>query len=266
MMFAATGCTRDNPAFDGSSDTGESATSDGESTTLTSAEADSDGGQESTEPVCELQGGVQLEIDLGPAGCADPPDVYDRLHPVVMVEGSTLWVGTCQPDAVDCSQCVSDVLTPLSFAPLDAATIAGADTCLRVLARRVDPNNPDVCRFQSVVIQSADPGVTPSVLMVGRNAPGVELPALDNSHPLANFAPTPDFVDDCPCSEYPSSCCDGVAPTVYALDVGLEQPVPIGDTALLEYPQQTYEFHTLDAFVSGECDQGLRESWALIAS
>jgi hypothetical protein len=264
IWFATIGCTRDNPAFEGSTETSEStaATGDGDPDTLTGVEAESDNGQEAPDPVCELHGGVPLAIDLGPAGCADTPEAYDRLHPLVMVEGGTLWVGSCPQGAQDCSQCESDIPTPLSFEPLDLSTIAMPGACLHVKARRSDPSNPDVCRFQSVVIEAAE-GVARRPIMVGRNSSGVALPPVDNSSPLAGFNPTLEEADSCSCAEYPDDCCDGISPTVYAIDVGLEEPVAIGGMALLEYPNDTYEFKTLDAFQSGECGEPTREAWGL---
>ena len=263
LLIATTGCTRDNPAFDaGSTGTGETDDEGSDPTTLTSAEAESNSGQEAPDPVCDLVGGIPLEIDLGPAGCSDPLEAYDRLHLLVSINGSTLMVGTCPDGAVDCSQCETDVQLPLSFAPLDLSGLAPMGACLHVQARRINPSNPDVCRFQSVVIQSDVNGMR-RVLMAGRNTPGVGLPPVDNSSPLANFNPVLTYVENCPCSQFPESCCDDVSPTVYALDIGTEI-VPIGNHADLEYSDSVYDFKTLDAFLSGECGAATQEAWGVI--
>src|SRR5689334_22456611 len=138
LLFATTGCTRDNPAFDGSTGTAETS-GDGDPTTLDSADSLEAGGSEEGSTECTLHGGVPLEIDLGPAGCADTPESYDRVHPLVSIDGSTLWVGTCPQGALDCTQCEVDVPTPLTFTPLELGTIAMPGDCLHVIAQRANP-------------------------------------------------------------------------------------------------------------------------------
>jgi hypothetical protein len=264
-MFVAA-CTQDNPAFDESVSTAATTTDDADtSTTRTSSDVESGEGQEAPDPVCELQPGVPLEIDLGPAGCADTPDTYDRYHPLVSIEGGTLFVGTCPLGSIGCSdQCETAIPTPLSFAPLDLGGIAVAGDCLHVHARRVDPSNPDLCRFQSVVIESANSGTPRRSLVVGRNTHGVMLPPIDNASPLVGFDTELVQVDSCSCSEFPAECCDEVAPTLYALDIGQPDVVHIGETVPVEFPNDIYEFTTLDAFQHGDCAKPTQEAWALI--
>lgn len=266
-LFATPGCTQDNPAFGDSTDTAATTTDDdATSTTLTSTEDESGSGQEAPDPVCELQPGVPLEIDLGPAGCADTPEAYDRYHPLVGIEGSTLLVGTCPQGAVACSDaCEIAIPTPLSFAPLDLSTIAAPGDCLHIHARRLDPSNPDVCRFQSVIIESANTN-TRRPILIGRNTPGVMLPPLDRSTPLSGFNPVPAYVDSCACAEYPDDCCDGVETTSYALDIGQRNPVQIGETVeVVLRTDDIYDFTTLDAFQLGECGKPPQEAWGLVA-
>lgn len=264
-IIATTGCTQDNPAFEGSTSTAET-TTDSDSTTLATADAEveSGSGQEAPDPVCDLQPGVPLEIDLGPAGCADTPESYDRYHPLVMIDSNTLWVGTCPLGAAACSQeCEVDIPTPLSFAPLDLTGIAAPGDCLRVHARRLDPTNPDLCRFQSVVIE-AENGATRRPIMIGRNTPGVMLPPLDNASPLVGFNPTLELVESCSCAEFPDECCDGVSTTLYALDIGQADVVNIDETVPVDFPNDSYEFTTLDAFQLGECGKSPQEAWGLV--
>jgi hypothetical protein len=265
MTIAATGCTQDNPAFD-STGADETANGDGDpTTTLNSADSESGSGQEDPDASCDLQGGIPLEIDLGPAGCADSPESYDRLHQLVMIDGSTLWVGSCPPGAMDCSQCENDIPTPLNFAPLDLTGLAPDGACLHVTARRSDPTNPDGCRFQSVIVESAQ-DTTRRAILVGRNTPTIALPAFANNSPLVGFNPVLTCVESCPGAEFPDACCEvDVAPTVYALDIGVGNPVAIGGTQMLQFPNDIYEFKTLDAFQSGECGESTREAWSLIA-
>jgi hypothetical protein len=255
------GCTRDNPAFEDSTSTAE-ATTDPDGTSMT-ADVES-GGQEATDPVCELQPGVPLEIDLGPASCADSLEVYDRYHPLVMIEGHTLWVGTCPGDATSCAQgCETQFPIPLSFAPLDLTGIAAPDDCLHVHARRLDPSNPVGCRFQSVFID-ADNGLTRRPILVGRNTPGIFLPPFDNTSPLFGFDPTLVYVDNCSCTEFPNECCDGNSPTLYGLDIGQAALVNIGETVAVDVPNDSYTFTTLDAFQLGECGKTPQEAWGLV--
>jgi hypothetical protein len=259
-----TGCTRDNPAFEDSTDTGDTADPDA-TTTLTNADSES-GGQEAPDMLCELQPGVPLEIDLGPAGCADSPEMYDRFHPLVMIEGSTLWVGTCPQGSTGCTpECEIDIPTPLSFSPLDLSNIGAPMDCLHIFARRIDPTNPDVCRFQSVVIES-DNGQTRRPVMIGRNTPGVMLPPLDNTSELFGFDPTLVYVENCSCTEYPDECCGDVSTTRYALDIGQPDVVHIGETVAVQVPNNSYQFTTLDAFQLGECGKSVQEAWGLVAN
>lgn len=267
FMFAPTACTQDNPAFDDSTSTAGTTTDDSTTgnTTLTSAEAESGEGQEAPDPVCELQPGVPLEIDLGPAGCADTPDTYDRYHPLVSINGDTLLVGTCPLGSVGCSdECETAIPTPLSFAPLDLSAIAVPGDCLHVHARRINPSNPDLCRFQSVAIELANANTARRPLMLGRNTPGVALPPVDNASPLVGFDPVLVHVESCSCTEFPDACCDGLATTAYALDIGQPDIVNIGETVMLEFPNDTYEFITLDAFQLGVCDKPTQEAWGLV--
>jgi hypothetical protein len=264
FIVATTGCTQDNPAFDDSAGTAGTTTDDEPTTTASTLESESNSGQEAPEPVCELQPGEPLEIDLGSVLCTDTPEIYDRLHKLVSIDGSTLLVGSCPVGALDCSQCPTLVQTPLSFHPLDLTGIAAPDECLRVQARRVNPDNPDVCAFQSVAIE-AQAGLTRRPIMIGRNAPGIGLPAVDNASPLAGFEPTLVYDESCSCAEFPESCCEQDERTRYAFGIGLTDPVPIGGTAMLEFPNDSYAFKTLNAFQSGVCDEPIQEAWALIA-
>jgi hypothetical protein len=265
LVLFACACTRDNPAFGESTSTAATTTDGDDTSTTRTTDVESGEGQEAPDPVCELQPGVPLEIDLGPAGCADTPETYDRYHPLVSIDGSTLFVGTCPLDSVGCSdQCESDIPTPLSFAPLDLTNIAAPDDCLHIQARRLNPSNPDLCRFQSVVIESANTGTPPRPLMVGRNASGVGLPPINDASPLVGFDPALVHVESCACADFPSECCDGVEPTVYALGIGQQDVVHIGETALLESPDGSYAFTTLDAFQPGECGKPRQEAWGLV--
>jgi hypothetical protein len=264
LVIVSTACTQDNPAFDESNST--AATGDDDTgTTRTGTDVESGEGQEAPDPVCQLQPGVPLEIDLGPAGCADTPETYDRYHPLVSIDGSTLFVGTCPLGSVGCSdQCETAIPTPLSFAPLDLSTIAAANDCLHIKARRLDPSNPDLCRFQSVLIESANTNFASRPLMIGRNTSGVVLPPINEGSPLAGFAPELVHVESCACADFPDECCDGVEPTVYALDIGQPDVVHIGETVLVEFSSDSYAFTTLDAFQLGECGKPTQEAWALI--
>lgn len=262
-MFATIGCTRDNPAFNES--TGTAGTTTEDDSTNTSVEVETDSGQEAPDPECSLQPGVSLEIDLGPGGCADTPETYDRYHPLLGIEGSTLLVGTCPMGATACTPaCETAIPTPLSFAPLDLTGIASTTDCLHIHARRVDPSNPDACGFESVVIETANVG-TRQVVMIGRNTAEVMIPPIDAADPLFGFSPEPVPVEDCPCADFPDACCEGIETTLYALDIGLPEAVQIGDTKALVLPNRTYDFTTLDAFQLGECGKPPQESWGLVA-
>jgi hypothetical protein len=263
FVIATTGCTQDNPAFGDSTDTVGTTTEDDPTSTTTTAESESNSGQEAPDPLCELEPGEPLEIDLGPGLCTESPELYDRLHKLVSIDGSTLSVLTCPIGAVDCSQCPNLVTTPLSFHPLDLTGIAAPDDCLRVQARRMDSSNPDVCTFQSVVIE-AQAGLARRPIMIGRNTPGIPLPAVDNASPLAGFDPTLVFVESCDCGEFPDSCCGDKQRTRYAMGIGLTDPVEIGATATLDFPNNSYSFQTLDAFHSGACDGLIQEAWGLV--
>jgi hypothetical protein len=259
LVFTTIACTQDNPAFGDSTST--AATTDDTSTTLVSTDVESGSGQEAPDPACELQPGVPLEIDLGPGGCADTPQAYDRYHPLVGIEGSTLLVGTCPQGATACSDaCETAIPTPLSFAPLDLSTIAVPGDCLHIHARRLDAINPDVCRFESVVIESANANARRPIL-IGRNKPGVMLPAIDDSNPLAAFNPALVQVESCSCAEFPYDCCDGIETTLYALDIGQASVVHIGETVpIVLRNQDNYDFTTLDAFRLGECGTSTQEA------
>jgi hypothetical protein len=262
-LIVTTGCRRDNPAFDESTGT-DVTSSEGDPTTLTSVDAESDSGQEAPDPVCELEPGGPLEIDFGPPTCAETPESYDRMHPLLSIDGSTLNVGTCDQGALDCSECETAVEIPLNFAPLDLSMLSAVPgDCLRVQARRLDPSNPDTCRFQSVLIE-VHAALARRPIMLARNTTGVALPMQDNSSPLASFDPTLVQVEDCACAEFPDECCDGVARTLYALDIGLPDPVQIGQTVPLEFPNDHYSFTTLDAFQTGECGEPRQEAWGLV--
>jgi hypothetical protein len=264
-MFATTGCTQDNPAFDESAGTAATTSDDDPSTnTLSSSEVDS-GGQEAPDPVCELQPGVPLEIDLGPAGCADSLESYDRYHPLVGIEGSTLLVGTCPLGALTCSEeCEAAIPTPLSFAPLDLTNLAVPGDCLHIYARRQDPNNPDACRFQSVIVETANDTLR-RPLLLGRNTSGVVLPPVDNASPLFGFDPVLVPVESCACEEFPDDCCDGLETTRYGLQVGQSEVVNIGETVPLLFGNESYAFTTLDAFQFGECGKPMQEAWGLVS-
>jgi hypothetical protein len=270
LLIFATACTRDNPAFDESTGTaGTTSDDDDPSTTLTSVDVESGEGQEAPDPACDLQPGVPLEIDLGPAGCADTPDSYDRYHPLVSIDGSTLLVGTCPQGSLGCSdQCEIAVPTPLSFSPLDLTGIAIAGDCLHVHARRQNPSNPDACRFQTVYIEGAN-DTTRRPIMIGRNSPGVVLPPVENSSPLVGFDPVLVHQESCSCAEFPDACCEDVATTRYALDIGGQTGqqilVQIGESVPVEFPNDTYTFTTLDAFQLGDCDKPTQVAWGLVA-
>lgn len=269
LVVFATACTRDNPAFDESTGTAGTTTDDPTTTTLSSADVESGEGQEAPDPACDLQPGVPLEIDLGPAGCADTPESYDRYHPLVSIEGSTLLVGTCPQGSTGCSdQCEIAVPTPLSFSPLDLSGIALPGDCLHVHARRQNPSNPDACRFQTVTIEATDVS-TRRPIMLGRNAPGVVLPPVDTTSPLVGFNPVLVHVESCSCADFPDDCCDDVATTVYGLDIGGQSGeqniVHIGETVPVVFPNDTYAFTTLDAFQLGECNKPTQEAWGLVA-
>jgi hypothetical protein len=263
-MIATTGCTQDNPAFDDSTSTAADTTDD-PSTTLTSVEAESgSSGQEAPDPECNLQPGVPLEIDLGLFGCVGTPEAYDRYHPLVSIDGSTLNVGTCPEGAVGCSdECEVATPKPLNFVPLDLSAIAIPGDCLHVTARRLNPLNPDVCAFQSVVIEAAN-GTTRRPILIGRNTPGIVLPPLDNASPLVGFNPVLVHVESCSCADFPDECCGDVAKTLYALDIGQLDLVDIGETVPVDFPNDSYEFTTLDAFQLGECEAPIQEAWALV--
>jgi hypothetical protein len=265
-MTGATGCTQDNPAFDDATSTAATTTDDDPTTSLTSAETESGSeGQEAPEPVCELQPGVPLEIDLGLFGCVGTPESYDRYHPLVSIDGSTLNVGTCPEGAVGCSdQCEVMTPRPLNFVPLDLSTIAAPGDCLHVTARRQNPLNPDVCSFQSVVIEAADAN-TRRPILIGRNTPGIVLPPVDSASPLVGFEPMLVKVESCSCAEFPADCCEDVEKALYALDIGQLDVVHIGETVPVDFPNNSYEFTTLDASQLGECDPSIQEAWGLIA-
>jgi hypothetical protein len=262
--FAMTGCTRDNPAFEDSTGTGETTASDSDSTTLTSVDVESGSEQETVEPVCDLEPGVPLKIDLGPNSCADYPEAYDRYAPLVMIEGDTLWVGTCDVLANTCDPdaCETQFPIPLTFEPLDLTGIAAPGDCLHIHARRALPTDPVNCHYQSVLID-ADNGLTRRPVLIGRNDPGIALPPIDNTSPLFGFSPTLTFVESCSCADFPDECCGDAVTTEYALNIG-QQLVHIGETVTIDFPNEDYNFTTLDAFQLGECGKPTQEAWGLV--
>lgn len=258
-VIAIVGCTRDNPAFDDPADT-EATTADSVDTDPTSAE-----GMEAPDPECLLEGGESMVIELVlpcDSGLDNDPKTYDKWHNVVELNGSTLGVGICQDST--CMECADAFPQPLKLEPLPLSNLVVEGDCLHVVGRRAEPQTPASCVFQTVAIEVMT-GQGRQTIAIARNASVVDLPTLDaNSGPMVSgFDPSLVVGESCPCTMYPDDCCDGVAPTVYDFNVGLPEPVSIGQNAIVHLDGRDFEFWGLDAFQPGECGEPLRVSWGL---
>lgn len=285
----AVGCSMDNPAFEtgaasGSevgtaTDSSGSADGDEDNMSMGSAEAGSadgtaDGtaeGQEAPEPLCPLDPGVPLQIDLGPGGCSGNDDeMYSTYRMFDSVSGSTIQAFGCMSleDCSDCPMGMDSVAIPMSFGPLGLDGLAGvleANPCLKIIAHRENPANPDACGFQTVLVESVSLSGNHQPVLLASNTPGVVLPTRDQMSGLAEFAPT--LVDDeeCSCNEYPEECCNGVPTKTLAHDIGMVNPITLGNhTTVVANNSVEYEFFALEGYAPGVCEEPTRAAWALI--
>lgn len=282
----AVGCSMDNPAFEtgaasGSevgtaTDSSGSADGDEDNMSMGSAEAGTaDGtaeGQEAPEPLCPLAPGEPLQIELGPPGCSGMPETLTIFREFESVSGSTIYAYGCESDSgCDmCSNAQEDVPIPMNFGPLHLdglADVVAPLQCLKIVAHRVNPANPDVCTYQTVLIEpfiGASGSLPP--LLLASNTPDVMLPERSMASGLAQFEPM--LVDDeeCPCDEYPAECCNGIPTKTLAYNIGMNNPVQIGADAV-PVPisnEVAYEFFALDGYQPGVCDEPTRGAWALV--
>lgn len=289
----AVGCSMDNPAFETGAASGsevgtatDSSGADGDEDNMSmgsaeagSAEGTTDGtadgtaeGQEAPEPLCPLDPGVPLQIELGPPGCSGMPETLTVFREFESVSGSTIYAYGCESNnGCDvCSNAQEDVPIPMNFGPLELgglAEVVAPLQCLRIVANRVNAANPDLCTYQTVLIEPYI-GVSGSLppLLLASNTPDVMLPNRSMESGLHQFEPM--LVDDeeCPCDEYPAECCNGTPTKTLAYDIGMNNPVQIGADAV-PVPitnDLAYEFFALDGYQPGLCDEPTRGAWALV--
>jgi hypothetical protein len=264
-VITVIGCARDNPAFEGSTGTETSTSSMSADTNTDTADMEAESSADGQPLMCELGGGQPMMIELAPQCAQDDLEAYDRWFNVLAVEGSTWWVGACTDP--NCGGCQDQTQLPLSFAPIPVGDLAGPERCLRVMARRRDPANPDSCSYGTVVVSDytdSDVGVP---ILIARNDSTIAFPVIEPAAGpmLSGFDPKFMPADTCPCADYPDDCCDGQdpAPTVFDLEIATGNTVEVGQTGPVTLDTIEYEFWALDAFDTGQCDEPRHVSWAL---
>jgi hypothetical protein len=261
FAMAAAGCTRDNPAFDEPSETSGGSDTLDQRFDLPSDTNDTDDTNEESPAMCELAGGVDMDIEV-PQPCGETDDalgLYEHYFHVVEAAGSTWSVQFC-PDqtCIDCEPVVADLV----LAPLSVAEIAPPGACLLMRGRRLGAG--DDCNYHAVSIQDMSNGG--AMLVLARRTELLDLPPIDTNTGLLGWEPTLVVDETCDCAATPDACCDGQAPTLYAYQVNGPTPVPVGSVATVTLGQRSYDFWAFDAFQSGDCGAPIDVSWALVAN
>lgn len=256
-MAAATGCTRDNPAFDDGADESGGGSSD---TLAEQPDLPSDDDSEESTASCELAGGTDMEIKV-PQPCGETDDtlgLYEHWFQVIEAGGSTWSVQFCTEGCTECEPVPGELI----LNPLPVAELAGPNTCLLMKGRRL--GSGDDCNYHAVTIQ--DMSNNGAMLVMARRTDLLELPPIDSNTGLFGWEPALLLEESCDCVATPDACCDGQAPTLYAYQVNGPDPVPLGSVAPVAIGGRDYDFWAFDAFQPGDCDASLQFSWALTSA
>lgn len=277
------GCTRPNPAFDGSATDPSEGEVTGRPDTLGTADLDTTAGPITVgpdttgpgttgpdlplEPACELQPSPGAIIQLGnPAmfggGCPTQVDLWAR---VLSNDGAEVVLDGCTQEG--CFMCEQGSDHPLSVSPLVVGDSLPVSTCLRVEARNFLHVAEERCHWGALSIH--DPLLlTPFVIATARSSSPTPA-AIDM---LDGAIPDPEKALECECSEVgqATECClaavDPPSFWAYAIDgmtvyPGGEAPIELGLAGGL-----MHVFHVLQAEQIPSCDDpSLQLSWAVMA-
>lgn len=251
---AATGCMRDNPAFEDEETGGDPETAADAGHDLPTETSDDSSSS------CELAGGMDIEIKV-PQPCGETNDMlglYEHWFLVTAAAGSTWTVQFCTADCMECEPVAGELLLD----PLPVAQLAAPNTCLLMKGRRL--GSGDDCSYHAISIQ--DMSNNGAMLVLARRTELLELPPIDSSTGLFGWQPTLVIDQQCDCALSPDACCGSEPATLYAYQVEGSEPIPVGSMQPVTIGGRSYDFWAFDAYKPGECNATTSVSWALVGA